>query len=227
MNPGTFTKVSKVLCHSQNYFDPYPYSHFLSFLCKFLGCDPPQHINHFIVVQLSFHLTNLVDEMATNPKIEPNAMEKSMIEMFETLRDEMIDDRKILTGMRIRVEQKLHDVSNEIKRLSKASNAGSSTDLVTCKTKCNEVVPKDGTIYNPTPRTCDWFIIYVGCPAIERLEFHQDFCNKFRLPYDLFLSMVREILEHAAFSQWSNKMDCTGIANFFPEVLLVWSNIIV
>ena len=118
-----------------------------------------------------------------------------------------IDDEDI--GDRVNVDDNNRDNANHFRRIR------------TCKKKRNEVVLEDGTIYNPTPRTCDWFILYVGRPAIERLDFHQNFRNKFRLPYDLFLSMVREISEHAAFTQWSNKMDCTGIAGTPIELLLL------
>jgi hypothetical protein len=90
-----------------------------------------------------------------------------------------------------------------------------------CKKKSNELLLSDGTIYNPTPRTSDWYILYVANPAIDRDDFHQDFRNKFRLPYDLFLSLLHEISEDETFRQWTNKIDCTGIQSTPIELLLL------
>ena len=91
-----------------------------------------------------------------------------------------------------------------------------------CKKKNTSLLREDGTVHIITPRTCEWFILYVESPAIDNVDFQKDFRLKFRLPYNVFQLLVTSLMEHELFIQWrSNNSDCTGVKSTPLELLLL------
>ena len=66
--------------------------------------------------------------------------------------------------------------------------------------------------------------IYVQSPELDNDAFLTDFRLKFRLPYDLFQSLVNSLMDHDLFQQWrGGNADCTGIKSTPLELLLLGS----
>ena len=65
----------------------------------------------------------------------------------------------------------------------------------------------DGSLREATCKDSTWFSLYLHSPPVGK-RLLKIFRNRFRIPYDEFLILSDEILNHELFSRWSNKDAC-------------------
>ena len=69
---------------------------------------------------------------------------------------------------------------------------------------CND----DGLLRETQPQDTLWYLLYVNQPPLND-RMHQTFRNRFRIPYESFLSLSVDISEDPLFAQWS-RTDAVG-----------------
>ena len=61
----------------------------------------------------------------------------------------------------------------------------------------------DGSLREIRPEDTLWYLLYVNQPPLNE-RMHRHFRARFRIPYESFLNLSEDIINHACFIQWTS-----------------------